>query len=1145
MSCPQCSAATDPGDRFCAACGAPLERRCSTCGTVLPRDARFCPSCGTQVAAESPDVPPEGAGEERKIVSVLFADLVGFTASSDGADPEDVRTRLRPYHRALRAEVERFGGRIEKLMGDGVLAVFGAPVAHEDDPERAVRAALRIQEAVAELATGTGMQARVAVGTGEAVVLVEGTTMDREGLVGDVVNTASRLQGEAAPGTVLVDETTHRATRRAVHYEERPPVAVKGKADPLAVWIAVEPISRFGSDVEDDGATLVGRSSEVALLVETYTRTAGDLSSQIVTIAGEPGVGKSRLVRELRRHVDDLPDLTRWRQGRCLPYGEGITFWALGEVAKAEAGILETDTPATALGKLTASLEPLLHDHDERTWVAGRLAPLVGTGQETAAATEERFAAWHRYLAALAEQRPTVIVVEDLHWADPALVEFLAEVPDATRGTPLLLVCTARPDFFERHPAWGGGQRNAVTMRLDPLDAEATRALLDELLAGGELDDATRLAIAERSGGNPLWAQEFVRMLHDRPAGVADLAIPDTVQAVVASRIDLLEPEAKTVVQTASLIGKTFWAGAVAAMVDEPMDVDGALRELVRRELIRRERLSTFAGETEYAFTHSVVRDVASSRIPRAVRAAHHHRAADWIETASGDRVSDKAEVIAHHDAEALRLAVATDTADVTTFVDRAVASHRRAADYAKALDVNAQVAHLEAALELVPGGDPRRGRLLYELGWAYAAAGTAELGVKTLHEARIELRDTGDLEGWGLATARLAQFLWVSGRPDEASAMLTEGSDVLSEHPPGPALAAVHSHAAAALWLRGASEEALDYAARTRHIVEIHGDIEARQRMMSAEGGAKFDAGDPTAVEPFRQVLRMAIEVDDSMAVATAHLNLGEQLRTGWGVGEAIPVHERGLELAVHRHTRGAEQFLRGSLAWDYVQAGRWDDALDQLRAAAQIPDRFSYLEGAITGVRSFIAAGRSGAGSTETAAIEKVVAEAEALKDLQAVVPSYEIALFVNLMAGARDTALRYARAIVERSGASRYVIDAWTITMWLLHRAGELGLVDGILDGLRRFEMPRPRALLASVDALRLEADDPVRARTDLVGAAEALVELGNPIEAVPLLCDAARISSGLGDDDQAAALRRRTADLTAHAGATRLLEVLQAG
>jgi len=1064
---------------------------------------------------------------------VLFADLVGFTASSDGADPEDVRRRLRPYHTAIRTEVERYGGRIEKLMGDGVLAVFGAPVVHEDDAERAVRSALRIQEAVEELAGSAGLRARVAVGTGEAVVLVEGTTMDREGLVGDVVNTASRLQAEAPPGSVLVDAATHRATRRAIRYEERPPVVVKGKAEPLSVWMAVEPTARFGADVEDDGAPLVGRSTELALVVDAFTRAAGG-STQMVTIAGEPGVGKSRLVRELRRHIDDLPDLTRWRQGRCLPYGEGITWWALGDVAKAEAGVLETDTPATALGKLAASLEPLLADPEERAWVAVRLAPLVGSEADAAAEPAERHAAWHRYLVALAEQRPTVVVIEDLHWADPALVEFLGDLPDAARGTPLLLVCTARPDFFERFPSWGGGQRNALTVRLEPLDDEATRSLLDGLLAGEDLGADARRAIAERCGGNPLWAQEFVRMLRDRPAGAGDLAIPDTVQAVVASRIDLLEAGPKTLLQAAAIVGKSFWSGAVAAMLDDPTEVDAALPELVRRELIRRKRTSTFAGEVEYAFTHSVVRDVAAAGAPRAVRVARHHRAARWIEAAAGDRVSDKTEMVAHHDAEALRLATAIELDDVTPLIDFAVASHRRAAEYAAGLDVNAQRIHLEAALELIGSGDPRRGRLLLELGGALGAAGATEAGSKTLFEARVALRDTGDMEGWGLATAALSRFLWVSGEPDEAEALLEEAAAALGELQPGPALASVYAARAASRWLRGASAEALEMIEPIRHVVEVHGDLETRTRMISAEGGARFDAGDPSAVEPFRQVLRMSLEANNSMAVATTHLNLGEQLRTGWGVAEATPVHERGVEFAVQRHTGGAEQFLRQSLAVDYVLAGRWDDAIVQLDASEQIPDRFSYLEGAVLAERTRIRAGREGATEHDSEIIEGVVREAETLKDLQAVIPAHDTALFVHLMAGDNERALDYARAIVERSGATRFAIDAWPFTIWVLRAAGELERAAALLDGLRRFEMPRPRALLAATDALLLESSDPRAAAAGLSRAAEALAGLGNTLEAAVLFAEAHRIGLEAGDAGAAAAAREAAAGLLEPSG-----------
>ncbi len=1140
--CSACGAASNPGDRFCAQCGAALEQRCPTCGTVLPDDARFCPACGTAIATSEAAGPVDHTGEERKIVSVLFADLVGFTASSDGADPEDMRRRLQPYHTALRQEVERFGGRIEKLMGDGVLAVFGVPAAHEDDAERAVRAGLRIQEAIAELAGASELQARVAIGTGEAVVLVEGTTMDREGIVGDVVNTASRLQNEAPPGSVLVEEATHRATQRIFQYEERPPVAVKGKRNPLSVWIALRPTGRFGADIEDDGATLVGRTSELALIVDAFTRAVQDQTSQLVTIGGEPGVGKSRMVRELRRHIDDLPDLTRWRQGRCLPYGEGITYWALGEIVKAEAGIFETDTPATALGKLGACLEALLPDADERSWVAGRLAPLVGSDQEAPADRAERFAAWYRYAAALGEQRSTVLVIEDLQWADQALVDFLSELPEATRGIPLLLVCTARPDFFETHPEWGGGQRNAVTVRLEPLDAAATGLLLDELLEGEDLDREMRQTIADRSGGNPLWAQEFVRMLHDRPA---DLAIPDTVQAVVASRIDLLDHDTKTAIQAASTIGKSFWVGAVAAALHDPPDLEAGMRELARRELIRRQRVSTVSGETEYAFTHSVVRDVAYSQTPRAVRAERHHRVARWIERMAGDRVSDRAEVIAHHDAEALRLAVATDIPDVTLFTEAAIASHRRAAEQAARLDVNAQRGHLEAALELVPSGDGRRGQVLFDLGKAYGTAGVSDAATKALLEARQEFENVGDIEGWGKATSTLSTYAWVSSDPDEANAFLDEAISRLEDLPPGEALAAAYSQRAGVLWLRGDSTaEARKYIAGVRHVVEVHGDLEARRRILSADGGSRFDAGDPTAVDPFRQVLRMAIESDDSMGIGSGHLNLGEQLRTGWGTHEAISVHERGLEVALQRGLSGAEQFLRGSLAEDYFLKGQWDEALEMVEAGLAIPERFSYVEGAFVELRLEIEAYRGDTRADSVERVEELVEKSEALKDLQAVIPSYDGAMSVRFMYG-DDEAVTYARKIVDRSGATRYLIDAFPLTVFLLRRAGELDRIGALLPDLRRFEMPRPQALMAVLDALLLEESDPAAALTGLEQAVADLAGLGVAVEAVVALSDAVRIATSLGDEAGAEALRDRAGALLDGAGAEPFLEMLGMG
>jgi class 3 adenylate cyclase/tetratricopeptide (TPR) repeat protein len=1142
VHCPSCGAPTAASDRFCSTCGHDLARRCETCGTVLPEDARFCPSCGTAVRGTEADPEPERADEERKVVSVLYADLVGFTAASDGEDPEDVQRRLRPYHEALRDEVERHGGRIEKLMGDGVLAVFGAPVVHEDDPERAVRAGLRIQEAIGQLAGSTGLSARVAIATGEAMVLVEGTTMDREGLVGDVVNTASRLQHEAPPGTVLVDKATHHSTHRTFRYEERAPVAVKGKSEPLQVWLAVEPTGRFGAAVDDIGATLVGRSSELSLLVHAFARAVSDHTSQLVTMGGEPGVGKSRLVRELRRHVDDLPDLVRWRQGRCLPYGEGITYWAFGQIVKAEAGILETDSRATAVGKLRVALEPLVADADERVWVAGRLARLVGSDDDASADRSERFAAWHRFVNALGEQRPTVLVVEDLQWADPALVGFLSEVPQNTRGIPLLLLCTARPDFFEEHPSWGGGQRNAITVGLDPLDLEATSTLLDELLEGEGLEDETRRMIMDRSGGNPLWTQEFVRMMRERP-GQADLAIPDTVQAIVAARIDLLEPEVKTAVQAASTVGKSFWVGGVAASLGKADGLDEAMRELSRRELIRRERISTMEGEIEYAFTHSVVQEVAYAQAPRPVRAQRHHRVARWLERLAGDRVSDRAEVIAHHDAEALRLAVATHMDDVTVFTEAAIESHRRAAEQAGRLDKRAERGHLESALELIPDGDPRRGDLLLRLGATVADLGALDEGRKLLLEARQQLLVAGDLEGWGRAMSWLNVYSWVAGEPEEADRFLDQAIERLSAERPGPALATAYGHKVWDLWLRGDSERALEVVERVRDIVEVHGGLPARRNLRSAEGGARFDLGDSSAIEWFREEVRVALETDDSNAIVRAHNNLGAHLRTGWGVAEAVAVHERGLEVATQRNTRGAAQFLQGTLAFDYFLMGRWDAALEAIAEVMALSDRLGYLEGGKEALRIAIEECRSPQGLVER--MDQLVANAEGLKDLQALVPANEAALWQAIAIGDDERALRIARRIVEASGATLYLLDAAAPTVWTLYRLGEVALLAPLVEGLGRFDMPRPRATLAMIAALQEAGADPMGTVESLAETAAEQAAMQVATESLVSLALAAHIAAEHGEDERAEELRRRARQVMAEAEAPALLEALAVG
>jgi len=363
---------------------------CPACGEENPERAKFCLECGAALAVATPP-----ALEERKVVTVLFCDLVGFTAASDAADPEDVRARIRPYHARLRQEIERFEGTVEKFIGDAVMAVFGAPVAHEDDAERAVRAGLRVLEAIEELNANDparSLQVRVGINTGEAVVALAARPEAGEGIVtGDVVNTASRLQGAAPVGGMAVSAQTFRATERVFEWERLEPVTVKGKAEPLALWRPMRPRARFGLEVIRSSTTpLVGRELERTLLIGTFERAAQQVSSQLVTIVGEPGVGKSRLCAELFGYVEERPGLVRWRQGRCLPYGDGISFWALGEIVKAQCGILESDTPAQAATKLERAIA---EGDPDRTWLLARLAPLVGAPAEPAA-QEESFVAW-------------------------------------------------------------------------------------------------------------------------------------------------------------------------------------------------------------------------------------------------------------------------------------------------------------------------------------------------------------------------------------------------------------------------------------------------------------------------------------------------------------------------------------------------------------------------------------------------------------------------------------------------------------------------------------------------------------------------------------------------------------------------------
>ena len=573
-------------------------------------------------------------------MTVLFADLVGFTSRAEQMDPEDVAAELGRYQGHLRGELERRGGTVEKFIGDAVMAVFGAPAAHEDDPERAIRAALAIRE----WAEDRGVEVRLGVNTGEALVTLGARPEAGETMVaGDVVNTAARLQSAAPVNGILAGEQTYRATERAIEYEDAEPVEAKGKAQPVQAWLVAGARSRVAVE-RVHGASLVGRRREVDLLVGALDRVIQERSSQLVTIVGVPGIGKSRLVLELYDEIERRPELISWRHGRCLPYGEGITFWALGEMVKAQVGILEGDDADAAGQKLAAAVSD--------PWVQSHLRPLVGLAGAAEGGgdmRDEAFAAWRRFFEELAEERPLVLVFEDLHWADDNLIEFVDHLVDWAAGVPLLVVCTARPELLTRRPDWGGGKPNALTVSLSALSDEDTARLLRELL-GSVLPAETQVELLARAGGNPLYAEEFVRMLRDR-GQIGEL--PETVQGLIAARLDLLEQEQKTLLQDAAVIGKRFWAGALAALGDRP-SLEADLHALERKEFVRRERASAVADDREYGFRHLLVRDVAYGQIPRVDRAEKHLLAARWIERLG--RREDHAEMLAHHYLQALEL---------------------------------------------------------------------------------------------------------------------------------------------------------------------------------------------------------------------------------------------------------------------------------------------------------------------------------------------------------------------------------------------------------------------------------------------------------------------------------------------------------
>jgi len=692
---------------------------CTNCGRESPDDFAFCPACA------APLRPADPAEHIRKTVTVLFCDVTGSTSIGERLDPESLRQVMARYFDAMRTALERHGGTVEKFIGDAVMAVFGVPAIHEDDALRAVRAAGEMQAALASLNKelerdhGLALTVRIGVNTGEVVAGDTEQTL----VTGDAVNVAARLEQAADPGTILLGGETMRLVRDAVIADPAAPLEVKGKSEPLAAFRLVEVIAGAAGVRRRLDSPMVGRERQLEQIRRTFEAAIADSACQLFTVLGSPGVGKSRLVEEflgpLQHHATVL-------RGRCLPYGDGITFYPVGEVVKEAAGLDDFDPPEEIERKICAVLGDA-----EGSVVCSTLAQLFGISERDVA-PEESFWAVRRFLEAVAERGPLVVVFDDIHWGQATFLDLIEHITDWSRGAPILVLCMARPDLLDLRPAWGGGKFNAATISLEPLTHGDCVDLMANLLGRAELPEDVQARILEHAEGTPLFVEEMLGMLiddgrlvreGDRWSAVGELsevAVPPTIQALLAARLDRLNGDERAVIQRAAVEGKQFHVGAVRSLLDDDpgFDLRATLMGLVRRDLIAPDR-SLLPGDDAFRFRHLLIRDAAYEAAPKAVRAALHERFASWLVEVAGDHVAEQEEIVAYHLERAYRLleqlGPLTDEARMLALraADRYRACAQRASERG---DESAAAALHRHAVDLLPEDHPDRPRELYEL---------------------------------------------------------------------------------------------------------------------------------------------------------------------------------------------------------------------------------------------------------------------------------------------------------------------------------------------------------------------------------------------------------------------------------------------
>jgi class 3 adenylate cyclase/tetratricopeptide (TPR) repeat protein len=946
--------------------------------------------------------------DERKVITALYADMVGSTARSERLDVEEVRDLIVRYHDVVRAELERYGGTVEKFIGDGVVALFGAPVAHEDDPERAVRAALSIQDAMAKSRDeipGFDVHVRIGVNTGEALVAPGSNPAAGEYTVsGDVVNTAARLQAAAPVDGVVVGALTYRTTKNAIDYDDADPIAAKGKAEKVPLWVANGAKSAASDADRLSRSPLVGRDEGLGLLVRALDWTREQSLPQLVTLIGVPGMGKSRLTWEFSQRREVASDSVRWLQGRSLPYGDGVTFWALGEMIKSHAGILHSDAAEVAAEKLDIVVADVLPDDGDARWVLGHLRPLAGLRagrDEEGDRQAEAFAAWCRFLEALAGSGPLVLVFEDVHWADDTLLDFIDHLVGWASGVPLFVLCTARPELLDRRVGWGGGRTNATTVQLSPLSDQQAGNLVTALL-NRDLAASSLAVLLERIAGNPLYAQEYARMLvRERRAGLSDgdrlegwdeLPAPGTLQAVIAARLDTLPSDEKAILQNASVVGKVAWVGAVAHVADlRPWEAEAALRRLQRKEFLHQVRPSSVAGETEYAFRHDLIRDAAYAQIPRGARAEKHRRVAEWIERLSGDR-EDRLEVLVHHYRAALSFAT-SGSPDASELRRRARQVMAGAGDRAIELNAFAAAARFfSQARELWHAEDAEYPDLLYrEMRALERGLRFDQRTLDIASEAVSALVRLGDRTRAAQAENVIATVARLRGDVDGEERHHRHAGALIADGPPSRAQAEILGAMAARAWLAGRADEAVALGEKAQSVAKELGLLDVYAAVTNDLGQVRLHYFGDTAggLEAIREGLAIGQQLRSPSRIYLGLVCLADAMIQQGDLAAAFAFCSRASEPG--KHLPAAAEWLERYSVSEHYWRGDWREAFDLAdRLLADDPGRMPhYLDAPTLVIRGRIRLAQGDAQSARADG-DRGVAAARTVKDPGILIPA-----------------------------------------------------------------------------------------------------------------------------------------------------------